>query len=109
MIEILYKILIGFTLCFMAILTFAYLFRTIIGPSFFDRILGVNSIGTIVVLIICVLSVVQQQSYIVDIALIYAMLSFVTVVIVCKAYLRSHKKDKSHDFENLREKRDNND
>ncbi|MGL5149770.1 MAG: monovalent cation/H+ antiporter complex subunit F [Clostridium sp.] len=107
--ETLYNILIYFTLCFMAILTFVYLFRTVIGPSFFDRILGVNNISTIVVLMICILAVVQKESYIVDIALIYAMLSFVTVVIVCKAYLRSHKKDRSHDFKNLKEKRENND
>lgn len=109
MLEVFYKILIYFTLSFLAILTFAYLLRTIIGPSFFDRIVGVNSIGTIVILIICIMSVVQQESYIVDVALIYAMLSFVTVVIVCKAYLRSHKKERSHDFNNLKKREENND
>lgn len=109
MLEVLYKVSINLILCYLAILTFAYLFRTIIGPSFFDRILGVNNIGTIVILMICIMSVVQQESYIVDVALIYAMLSFVTVIIVCKAYLRSHKKERSHDFKNLKKEEKKND
>lgn len=109
MMELLYKVSIYFILSYMAILTFAYLFRTIIGPSFFDRILAVNNIGTIVMLMICIISVLQQESYIVDVALIYAMLSFVTVIIVCKAYLRSHKKERSHDFKNLKKEEKKND
>ena len=57
---------------------------------------------TIIILIICILSVYQGENYIVDIALIYAMLGFVTVVIVCKAYLRSHHKDRANDLENIK-------
>lgn len=97
-----YDILFFGAMIYLALITFGYLFRSLLGPTFFDRILGVNSISTIIILIICILSVVKGESYIVDIALVYAMLSFITVVIVCKAYLRSHKRDKSHDFENIR-------
>ena len=103
MIETLYHILFSFCLIYLALLTFFYLMRAIIGPGFFDRILGINNISTLVILIISILSVVQQESYIVDVALIYAMLGFVTIVIVCKAYLRSHHKQKDHDFENLKQ------
>lgn len=80
-------------LCVLALITFAYLLRTMIGPTFFDRILGVNNISTIITVMIAILAVVQQEQYLVDIALIYSMLGFVTVVIVCKSYLRSHNKE----------------
>ena len=103
MINKLYNGLFVFVVCVMAITALAYLFRAIIGPKFSDRILAINSIQTIIILIICILSVVQGESYIVDIALIYAMLGFVTVVIVCKAYLRSHHKDRANDLVNLKE------
>lgn len=103
MINKLYGGLFTFAMCFMAIIAFAYLFRSILGPKFSDRILAINSIQTIIILIICILSVVQHESYIVDVALIYAMLGFVTVVIVCKAYLRSHHKDRANDLKNLKE------
>ncbi len=99
-----YNVLYIFSMIFLALLMFGYLFRSVVGPSFFDRILAVNSISTIVILIIAIISVDDGNHYVVDVILIYAMLSFVTVMIVCKAYLRSHKKDKSHDFENLKRK-----
>lgn len=91
------------SLTIMALLTFIYLARSIMGPQFFDRILGINSLSTIVTLMVCVIAVMQGESYIIDIALIYAMLSFVTVVILCKAYLRNHNKSRETDFENIRE------
>lgn len=102
MIDVLYNGLFTVSVCVLAIIAFAYLIRAIVGPGFSDRILAVNSIQTIVILIICILSVFQGENYIVDIALIYAMLGFVTVVIVCKAYLRSHHKDRANDLANLK-------
>ena len=102
MIDTLYNNLFTAAMCFLALIAFAYLVRAVIGPKFSDRILAVNSIHTIIILIICILSVFQGENYIVDIALIYAMLGFVTVVIVCKAYLRSHHKDRAYDLENIK-------
>lgn len=102
MTDILYNGLFTASMCVLAVIAFAYLVRAIIGPKFSDRILAINSIQTIVILIICILSVFQGENYIVDIALIYAMLGFVTVVIVCKAYLRSHHKDRANDLANLK-------
>ncbi len=102
MIELGYEILFGVSLIYFALLILGYLYRSIIGPNFFDRILGVNNISTIIIMIICIIAVMQEESYIVDVAFIYALLGFVTVVIVCKAYLRSHKKERSDDFSNLK-------
>lgn len=82
----------------MALSTFPYLLRTIIGPTFFDRVLAVNNISTQVIMMICILSVVQDEHYLMDVALIYAMLGFVTVVILCKAYLRSHNQESGSEF-----------
>ncbi|MFI3250563.1 MAG: monovalent cation/H+ antiporter complex subunit F [Eubacteriales bacterium] len=85
-------------LAVLALSTFPYLLRTIIGPTFFDRVLAVNNISTQVIMMICILAVVQNEHYLVDVALIYSMLGFVTVVILCKAYLRSHDKEGDTEF-----------
>ncbi len=103
MLDYLYNILFSGALIYLSLLLFPYLFRSVVGPNFFDRILSINSISTIIIMLICILSVTQSEQYIVDVALIYAMLGFVTIVIVSKAYLRSHKRDRSHDFENITE------
>ena len=102
MIENIYNGFLVFAMCIMAVIAFAYLARAVSGPKFSDRILAVNGIQTIIILIICILSVLHGENYIVDIALIYAMLGFVTVIIVCKAYLRSHHKDRANDLNNLK-------
>ncbi len=107
MVETLYSYLFTGALIYLSILIFPYLFRSIIGPNFFDAIVGINSISTIVILIICIIAAMQNEQYIIDVALIYAILGFVTVVIVSKAYLRNHKKGKENDFDNLKkEKKD---
>ena len=90
-------------LILLAIVVFGYFVRTILGPHFADRILAVNSISTVVMLFISFIAVMQGENYIVDIALIYAVLGFVSVIILCKAYLRSHNKEKANDLKILKE------
>lgn len=95
----------GFIVCMLILLTvvvFGYFIRTILGPHFADRILAINSISTVVMLFISFLAVMQGENYIVDIALIYAVLGFVSVVILCKQYLKSHKKEKANDLVKLK-------
>ncbi|MEG0020731.1 MAG: monovalent cation/H+ antiporter complex subunit F [Oscillospiraceae bacterium] len=96
-------------MCLLALCAFVYLLRTMLGPHFADRILAVNSISTIVVLIISMLAILQDESYIIDIGIIYALLGFITVVILCKAYLRSHKKERADDLKNLKPEDEAND
>lgn len=97
----------GFTtvmLVVLALVVFGYFIRTVFGPHFADRILAVNSISTVVMLLISFIAVIQGENYIVDIALIYAVLGFVSVLILCKSYLRSHKKERANDLKNIKEK-----
>ena len=56
------------------------------GPRIADRIIAVNMIGTMVILILAILSVYLEESYLVDVCLIYAMISFLGVVVLCKVY-----------------------
>ena len=102
MAETIYNGFIIVMLVVLALVVFGYFIRTVLGPHFADRILAVNSISTVVMLFIGILAVLQGENYIVDIALIYAVLGFITVVILCKSYLRSHKKERANDLANLK-------
>ena len=103
MAETIYNGFIIVMLILLAIVVFGYFVRTILGPHFADRILAVNSISTVVMLFISFIAVMQGENYIVDMALIYAVLGFVSVIILCKAYLRSHNKEKANDLKILKE------
>ena len=102
MAEMIYNGFVTVMLIVLAIVIFGYFIRTILGPHFADRILAVNSISTIIMLFISFLAVIQGENYIVDMAVIYAVLGFVSVIILCKAYLRSHKKDRANDLKNIK-------
>ena len=66
---------------------FLCLLRAILGPRIADRVVGINMIGTIVIMMIAILALMLGEGYLVDIAIIYAMLSFLAVVVLAKIYI----------------------
>lgn len=73
-------------LTFFAILLLFCLIRAIKGPTVADRVVAVNMMGTMVMVIIAMLAVYMGESYLLDICLIYAMISFLAVVVLTKVY-----------------------
>ncbi|MCR5006669.1 MAG: sodium:proton antiporter [Clostridiales bacterium] len=87
-----YQYLYGGALIWLAILGGMMLIRSIIGPRITDRILAINMIGTMVICSIAILSRRLGESYLVDVALIYAMVSFISVLILAMIYIPVMKK-----------------
>ena len=78
----------------LSILLFLCLVRAIIGPKIADRIVSVNMIGTITIVIIAVLTVLLDEGYLADICIIYAMISFLAVVVLTMIYMGIYNKRK---------------
>ena len=70
----------------LAVLIIFSIVRSVLGPGIADRIIAVNMIGTMIIMIIAILSVYLNENYLVDVCLIYAMISFLGVVVLCKVY-----------------------
>lgn len=70
----------------LAILLFFCILRTIRGPRIADRILSVNMSGTMTITAITILAVRLDETYLVDISLLYSMISFLAVVILSRIY-----------------------
>jgi len=97
-----YETLFTVTLSILGVLLFPCLLRAIRGPRIADRVVGINMIGTIIIMMIAILSLMLEEGYLVDIAIIYAMLSFLAVVVLVKIYIgiyRSQRieEEKRHD------------
>ena len=58
--------------------------RAFLGPTLYDRILAVNMVGTKTVLLIAVLAVLSGRTDLIDVALLYALINFISVVAVLK-------------------------
>lgn len=62
------------------------LLRAILGPRLADRVVAVNMIGTMTITEIAMFALYLRENYLYDVCLIYAMISFLAVVILTKTY-----------------------
>lgn len=74
-------------LALFSILLLVCLIRAVKGPQVADRLMSVNMMGTMVMVMISVLALLLNEGYLVDICLIYAMISFLSVVVLSKVYI----------------------
>ena len=82
-------------LCVLAVMIILCLVRAVIGPRITDRVVAINMIGTMVMAGIAILSVVKNEGYLVDICLIYAMISFLAVVVLTRIYTGVYRERKA--------------
>lgn len=94
-----YEILYTTALVIIGLLVIACLVRAIRGPRIADRVIAANMIGTLVVITICILSFVMNEGYLVDIAMIYTMLSFLAVVLLTKVYMGIYREKHRQELE----------
>lgn len=69
----------------LALLSAAYLYRVLRGPTVFDRVLGLNGISTKVILLLLVIGTANERvEMFVDIALGFALLNLVGSLAIAK-------------------------
>ncbi|MCD8197892.1 MAG: monovalent cation/H+ antiporter complex subunit F [Lachnospiraceae bacterium] len=83
-----------FCMIVIAVLIILCLLRAILGPRIGDRIVSVNMIGTMTIVEIAILALYMRESYLYDVCLIYAMISFLTVVVLTKIYEGAYREKK---------------
>lgn len=90
-------------MCIMMLVAFACLARAIIGPRVTDRVVALNMIGTLVTMMICVLSYLLEESFLIDVAILYALLNMLVVVVLTRVATQRHyemqqkEKEAAHD------------
>jgi len=62
------------------------IWRAIVGPSQYDRMLAANSFGTKTVLLIAVIGYLFGRPAFLDIAIVYALINFVTTIALMKFF-----------------------
>lgn len=60
--------------------------RSFLGPTLYDRVLAVNSFGTLTVLLIGLIGFLTARPDFLDIALLYALINFVGTIVVLKFF-----------------------
>ena len=60
--------------------------RATLGPTSFDRVLAVNSVGSIAVLLIAVYGFFDGRPEFLDIAMLYALINFIGTIAILKFF-----------------------
>jgi len=71
--------LIAATLAILVVMMMAII-RAFVGPTTYDRVLAVNMFGTKTVLLISLLGFVMGRPEFLDIAIVYALINFISVI-----------------------------
>lgn len=71
--------LIAATIAILVVMIMATI-RGVMGPTLYDRVLAVNMFGTKTVLLIALLGFVMGRPEFLDIAIVYALINFISVI-----------------------------
>lgn len=75
----------------MAVLVVFCLVRAVKGPRFTNRVVAVNVVGTMSTAMICAISALLHEDFLADVAIVYALLNFLSVVVLCQVVILHHK------------------
>lgn len=70
----------------------AIFLRSVVGPTVADRIICINMIGTKIIIFICILAGYLMEEFLIDVALVYALINFVSMVVLTYAYSYAFEK-----------------
>jgi len=65
-----------------------YIIRVAQGPSIWDRLLGLSLISSKITLIIVIFASISEITYLLDFAIIYALIGFVSIIFVALFLVR---------------------
>lgn len=88
-----YRLLYGAALAWLTALAGIMLFRSVRSAGVTGRLLCVNMIGTLVNGVILILAELLRESWLMDVALIYTMISFVSVLILVRVAAQAEDRD----------------
>ena len=78
-------------LALLVVMAFA-LARAFLGPTLYDRVLAVNNFGTKTVLLIAVMDFLSGRPDFLDIAIVYALINFISIIGVLRFFEYTEKK-----------------
>ena len=87
-----YDSLLTAAMIILGLVLFACLFRTVKGPSTADRMISINMTCTAVIMMILLLTLLLKEDWLCDIALVYALLSFLAVVLLVRIFISLNRK-----------------
>jgi multicomponent Na+:H+ antiporter subunit F len=78
-----------FAILFLCLTIFLCMYRAVKGPSASDRLIAINVVSTKTIVVILIVSFILKETYFVDVAFVYALISFIASIIISR-YIESY-------------------
>lgn len=85
------KILV-FASLILALTTLICIYRAVKGPTPGDRLISINVVGTKTIILILMISFILHETYFIDVALVYALISFIATIVIANYIKRGEKR-----------------
>lgn len=66
----------------LTLLGLASALRIVLGPTIWDRLLGLNIFSSKVVMLIVLFALISRKSYLLDVAIVYVLLGFIGIIFI---------------------------
>ncbi|MBS3816243.1 MAG: cation:proton antiporter [Candidatus Thermoplasmatota archaeon] len=76
------------TIIILLVTSFVLFYRVVEGPTLPDRIIGINTITTKIVVVISLISIISEQYFLIDLAIVLLMVNTVMGLILAKHFER---------------------
>jgi multicomponent Na+:H+ antiporter subunit F len=63
---------------------FLAMYRAVVGPTVYDRVLAVNVIGTKTVVLLALIGYIYERPHFMDTAVVYALINFFATIAILK-------------------------
>lgn len=74
-----------------SLMTIYYLYLLIKGPSVWDRLLALNLFSVTMIIVMIIYALIENIDYLLDIAIVYALLGFIGIVFMARFIQRKGK------------------
>ncbi len=74
-----------------SLMTIYYLYLLIKGPSVWDRLLALNLFSVTMIIVMIIYALIENLDYLLDIAIVYALLGFIGIVFMARFIQRKGK------------------
>ena len=69
---------------YLLFLSLFLLYRIIVGPTTWDRILGLNLFSVLIILLILLYTLLEDLSYMIDIAIAYTLIGLIGIIFISR-------------------------
>ena len=81
------------SLCICGLASIICLWRVVLGPTAYDRVLAVNAVGSLVIIGITLHGFFMDRPEFIDIAILYALINFIGTIAILKLFTQNKEKN----------------